>query len=218
MRLSDLNPPQGKNGVYTGLLPDVSGNRHVEITLSGPRPLVERTFADVDFEFTIDPKTTAKDADRLSQALWNERVAPRLKPAPAATAAAIGRKLPKPSTSKDSVVLSLRHVEGGGTWWGGWMPRIAIGPLKSLYVVLPPVCTCWGAIMPVAGTPNLFLTINTPSPPFTAFSMNPGLMVDSISYSGPSCWPWTQFMPWFRVASGFTTSVTDVAVSGHGLP
>src|SRR5512132_1897721 len=143
MQLKAMKKVKGAEAAYLARLADTAGNQDFELAISGSLPLIDRIFGRADFDVRIDSSVTSKDAaDKLSQAFWNERVTSldRIHAVPGPTIEALDKKPPRAATSKASVVVSLRRVQGRGTWWGGWFPGLVLPAGANMFFVLPPVC------------------------------------------------------------------------------
>jgi len=95
-------------------------------------------------------------------------------------------------------------------------PLLALPAGTNLFFVLPPICNCAGAVVPASGDPDLFLSANGPRTPVIAASTQGAGLVDRVSFGPAICWPWQEFVPWFRV-NAFTTCVTSFVMSGFGV-
>lgn len=87
---------------------------------------------------------------------------------------------------------------------------------SSAFFVLPPICNCFGVSVPAAGNPNLFLSANGPFTPIIAASTNGPGVVDTVAVGPAICWPWTEFVPWFRVFAA-SACVYGFGMSGFGV-
>ena len=217
MRLGDLKRARVGRGIrYVGSLTDSAGDTRYELGISGPAALIEKVFAESEFEHWIEPKATEKDSPSRSRKFWNTHAGTSAGVTSLETIESLDKTVPAAPTAKNSVVVSLRRTEGEGTWWGAWWPLLALPVGANLFFVLPPVCNCFGFVAPVTGDPDLFLTANGPSTPTIAFSMLGAGSIDRVAFGPPICWPWTQFMPWFRV-NAFTTCAFGFGMSGFGV-
>jgi hypothetical protein len=215
MRLEDLTRSRVAGGShYAGTLTDSAGDEHYELGISGPASLIQKVFAKSDFEHWIEPKATAKSWPSRSRKFWATYASAGT--GELETIAALEKAPPAAPTPKNSIVVSLRRTEGQGTWWAAWWPLLALPAGANVFFLLPPVCNCFGFVVPVTGDPDLFLTANGPTTPTIAFSMlGPGA-VDRVSFGPAVCWPWTEFMPWFRV-NAFTACTFGFGMSGFGV-
>jgi hypothetical protein len=217
MRLEDLTRSRVAGGShYVGTLTDSARDEHYGLSISGPASLIQKVFAKSDFEHWIEPKATAKGAPARSRKFWMTYAGEAVARGALETVAALEKPVPAAATPKSSIVVSLRRTEGEGTWWGAWFPLLGLPAGANLFFVLPPICNCFGFVAPTSGDPDLFLTANGPTTPTLAFSMlGPGA-VDSVSFGPGLCWPWTEFVPWFRV-NAFTACVCSFGMSGFGV-
>jgi hypothetical protein len=216
MQLKDLKQLESKNTEYKGVLADATGARDYEITVSGSPSLVGRVFEKAEFEITIDPNVSSKEAEARSREFWDSRVAKKIQTAPAETIESLAKAPPKSATTKNSLVISLRRVKGQGTWWGGWIRGLALPTGRNTLITLPPVCNCWGVVAPFTGDADLFLSLNSPLAAPVVSSIRGGTAVDTVAFGSPLCFPWAQFVPWFRV-NGFRASVFDVGIAGFSV-
>ncbi len=213
MRLKELSRAGGAVARYVAPLADVAGARQFEITISGPRRLVEKAFSDVDFEVRIDSTVKAGQVDAMTAEVWDRYARRHQQVAPVATVDDLRKKLPTSPNPEKSVVLSLRRVEGKGTFWSAYFPTLGIPMGVSLFFVLPPVCSCFGAVFPSAGDADLFLSLGSPFILPVSAGTKGGLAIDTVAFGSPLCWPWAQVTPWYRVL-GFLPSVTDLLIGG----
>ncbi len=209
-------PSKRKGAAYDVALADVTGAQNYEMTVSGSRELAQRVLSKVEFDVAIDPTVVAKDAESRSREFWTRRVSGVAAEQPPATIDAFKKGLPRPATAKNSLVISLHHVAGRGTWWGAWFHGVVLPAGTNLFLVLPPVCNCFGVVIPAVGDADIFLSLNSPVVAPVAFSVKAGTAIDSVAFGPSLCWPWTEFTPWFRI-NGFLNSVADVAISGFGV-
>jgi hypothetical protein len=217
MRLEDLKRSQVAGGSrYVGRFADSTGDDHYELGISGSARLIQKVFAESDFEHWIEPKATAKSWPARSRKFWTTYAGKDRGPRELETIAALEKAVPATPTPKNSIVVSLRRTEGEGTWWAAWWPLLALPAGANVFFLLPPICNCSGFVVPITGDPDLFLTPNGPATPTIAFSMlGPGA-VDSVSFGPAVCWPWTEFMPWFRI-NAFTSCTCGFGMSGFGV-
>jgi hypothetical protein len=215
MRLRDLKHPRTEGDPYVGTLKDSAGDTHYELVISGSSRLIQKVFAESDFEYQIDPNATEKDWILNSQKMWERHARLDGLNTPE-TIAALETSLPGPATGRNSIVVSVRRTEGQGTWWGWWWPLLALPAGRSLFFTLPPICNCAAFVVPSIGNPDLFLSANGPFTPVIGFSMlGPGA-IDRVAFGSPICWPWAEFVPWFRVFAS-TTCVTGFGIAGFGV-
>lgn len=215
MRVSDLERQRSGAVRYLGALSDSAGDAFYELGISGPARLVEKAFAHSDFEYAIEPKATQKDWPARTRKFWNRYAGESRGPREHETVAALTRKPPAAANSKNSIVVSVRRTEGEGTWWGFWWPLVGLSAGSSIFFLLPPVCNCSAFTLPASGNPDLFLTANGPATPLLAASTaGPGAF-DSVAFGPALCWPWTEFVPWFRVGA-VTSTVFSFGMSGFG--
>jgi hypothetical protein len=216
VRLSELERQRSGDVRYLGTLSDSAGDTSYELAISGPARLINKALADSDFEHLIEPAATQKDWPARTNTFWERYAGGNRGPREHETVAALARKPPPAATSKNSIVVSVRRTEGEGTWWGFWWPALGLSAGSSIFFLLPPVCNCSAFVLPASGNPDLFLTANGPATPLLAASTaGPGAF-DSVAFGPALCWPWTEFVPWFRVAA-VTTTVFSFGMSGFGV-
>jgi hypothetical protein len=221
MNLKDLKRPRTDGDPYLGMLTDSAGDTHYELAISGSSKLIQTVFAKSEFEYRIDPKATEKDwapryQEMLARHAGNAGDAPQ-----AETIAALRKAPPAAATPKNSIVVSVRRTEGQGTSWMWFWPLFTLPTGANLFFVLPPICFCAGVVIPARGDPgdpDLFLTANGPSGPLIAASLlGPGA-IDRVASPRQNqfCWPWEEFVPWFRV-NAFTKCTASFIMAGFGV-
>lgn len=218
MKLGDLRRSGTKITVYSGVIADVEGNKDYELSITGPRAIIDAAFKNVDFEVGIDRQATPEEFDARSREFWKRRIGGRDgTPRPGRpTIDRLSRKAPPSATPKDSVVVYLRRIEGDGTFWSAWFPGLVLPRGRNLFFVLPRVWTCWGMVVPAAGDADIFLSLGSPTAPFVRAATAGGTTVEAVTFSG-SPFPWAHFAAWFRV-NGFVNTVTDFGMVGHSIP
>jgi hypothetical protein len=216
MHLSDLTRPKKDGAPYLGKLTDAAGDTHYELAISGPSKLIEAVFAKSDFECGIEPKATADDWVPRYQELWDRNLGLTGADKEPETIAALDKAAPAPATAKNSIVVSTRRTEGQGTWWWFFWPALALPTGANVFFALPPICNCAGAVVPIVGDADLFLSANSPRAPIIAASTRGGTAIDRVAFGPALCWPWQEFVPWFRI-NAFTTCVTGFSFTGFGV-
>ena len=216
MRLKEMKRTGQAISRYVATLADDSGATDYDLTISGRRTLIEKAFAKTDFEVMISSKATGKDAEAKSLELWQKYVKTAVEPAPPEDLLSLRKGKIREISEERSVVVTLRRTRGQGTWWGLWFPTLFVPAGSNIFFTLSPVCNCFGALFPVSGDPDLFLSLNCATTPIVRASIRAGLAIDSVSFGPAICWPWNEFVPFFRV-NGFLTSVTGFAFSGFGV-
>ena len=68
---------------------------------------------------------------------------------------------------------------------------------------------------PLAGDPDLFLTLNSFAPPIVAASVRGAMAVDAISFGTAFCFP--LFLPFLRV-NAFSTTVFNISAYTFSIP
>jgi hypothetical protein len=216
MHLKDLKR-QRNDGAYVGTVADSIGDAHYELVISGSSKLIQKVFAESEFEHLIDPKAAAKEWVTRNQEMWERNTGTADGEKGPETIVALDKGVPVAATAKNSIVVSIRRTEGQGTGWGFWFPLLALPVGANLYFVLPPICNCWGVTVPLDGDPDLFLSANHPYAPVIASSRLGGLRaIDRVSFGPIICWPWEQFVPWFRV-NAYSTCLTGFGLAGLGV-
>lgn len=215
MRLSDFERPEKAGAPFVARLTDAAGDSSYELAISGPRVLVQKVFAKSDLDFTIDPKASGDDWPRRFEEIWRKTTGPGGEKEPE-TVAALRKRPPAAAAAKDTIVVSARRTEGEGTWWAFTWPALALPAGANIFFVLPPICNCAAAVVPISGDPDLFLSANGPRTPVIAASTRGAGLIDRVAFGPAICWPWTEFVPWFRV-SAFTTCVTAFVMTGFGV-
>jgi hypothetical protein len=216
MRLKELKRSRTGDTPYIGTLTDVTGDSHYALAISGPDDLVKKIFTRSDFEWRIDPKPSDKDVNARFQEKWGMHTDTVAAAGDPETIASLGKGLPKAATARNSVVVSLRRTQGQGTWWWMWFSALIIPRGANVFFVLPPICNAFGLVVPLSGDPDLFLTRNGPFTPAVSSSMRGGTAIDRVAFGPTICWPWEEYVPWFRI-NGFRSSVTGFGMGGFGV-
>jgi hypothetical protein len=216
MRLTDLKRPRATGAPYLGTLTDTAGDEHYELAISGPAALVKRVFAECDFEWRIDPSSGEKDAPKLIREIWDKHVRGNILAGEAETVTSLAKTELKPSKASDSVVVSVRRTQGEGTFWFFAFPGLFVPRGGNIFFTLPPICNTTGTVIPLSGDPDLFLSRNGPFTAVVAASVRAGTAIDTVSFGPAICWPWQEFVPWFRI-NGFRASATTFVMSGFGV-
>ena len=93
-----------------------------------------------------------------------------------------------------------------------WSVRVLALPRgANLFFALPPICNAAGVVVPITGDPDLFLSANGPRNPIIAASTRGAGLIDRVAFGPAICWPWQEFVPWFRV-NGFSSCVTGFGI------
>ncbi|MCM3872025.1 MAG: hypothetical protein ND895_15180 [Pyrinomonadaceae bacterium] len=212
MKLKDMKRSGKDAARYITTLSDDQGQEDYELTVTGPRVLVEKVFAKSDFEISISPKATAKEAEARANELWAKYSATTKEIAPAEDLKSLLKTAPKDATAKSAVVVSLRRIRGDGTFFAIWFPTLLIPRGVSIFFVGPPAIFCRGSVFPlplVGGDPDLFLTLNGISPPVVSSSTLAGPAIDTVAFMVlPTLLiPPLPVIPFYRIL-GFSTSLT----------
>src|SRR5947207_10616334 len=170
MRLKDLQHPQTEGAPYLGTLNDSGGDQHYELAISGASKMIEKIFAESEFEYQIDPKATEKNWVPKYQEMWDRNTAAGAVGKGPETIDALDKAVPAGATAKNSIIVSIRRTDGKGTWWAFWFPLLALPAGANVFFILPPICNCAGVVVPLSGDPDLFLSANGPRTPIIAAS------------------------------------------------
>lgn len=208
---------RGAKTRYIATLTDDSGASGYELVIAGPGELVKKIFNKSDFEATISPKATRKDAEAAFEATWKKYGKPFADLTRVQNISGLIKKEPGKITPDNSVLVSVSRTRGEGTFWGFWLPVLFVPQGENLLFALPPVCVCFGQLDPSSGDPDLFLTLNGVSTPTVRASVGGGLARDSVSFGNFLCAPWEQFVPFFRIY-GYLASTFGIWIGGHGIP
>jgi hypothetical protein len=176
---------------YTLTLADDQGAEDYELTITGTRTLVEKVFAESDFEITISPKANEKEAERRAHELWTKYSSAMVKEAaPAEDIDSLSKSAPKDATAKNSIVVSLRRTRGEGTFFAIWFPLFIPRGVSVFFVAPPAPIVCQGSVAPSflvpGGDADLFLTLNGFSTPVVSSSTRAGQAVDSVAFIVPT--------------------------------
>ena len=63
--------------MYLGAIADVEGNKDYELSITGPRAIIDAAFKNVDFEVGIDRQATPEEFDARSHEFWKRRLGGR---------------------------------------------------------------------------------------------------------------------------------------------
>jgi len=191
-------------------LADTNDLKNYEMAIRGPNQLVSRVFAKSEFAIEIDTALSGESAARRYNELWAKYSA-TAKDTYMDDGESPFKKPTATISDKDSIVVSLRRTQGAGTFWSVFIP-LFVPRGVNIFFILPPVRTCVGALFPVSGDPDLFLTLNGVFTPTVAASIRAGTAVDSVSFtSAPPLF--VPFVPFFRVR-GFAAGFTGFFMSG----
>jgi hypothetical protein len=218
MKIEALTYSETRRSVYTGVVSDEDDGKDYELSITGSKKLIETILSKSDFDIEIAPRVTKDEFEERSRRFWNSRVERRnsVSPPPETVAALVGKKPPGVSASKDTVVVHLRRTKGEGTFWSMWFPALVLPPGGSLLFVLPRVWTTWSVVVPIAGNPNLFLSLLPPPAPAVASGISGG--IDTVSFT-TAPFPWAQFTPWHLIIGAAPTlTSTNFGITGHSIP
>lgn len=198
MRLSDFQQERVGDWIrFATRVPDTAGAEWYEFVVVGPEAIVERVFADADFEVTIDPERSIdeteeefrEDFEELRHAFDEMAQLKQPDDLPVFKRAAAD---PSPGTS---LFVSLRRLEGKGTFWGPWSFGYWLPWPFSIWVYPPPFCTATGCVQPASGDQDLYLyRASGWSWQLVGASLRGGTARDCVSWSNPPltpCGPFT---------------------------
>jgi hypothetical protein len=205
MKLSDMQRSGDATARYTMPVADTLDAKDFDLTITGPRKMVENVFADSEFEIVIDPAASREDMERRTKETLKKYLS-KLAEAPAAEdVESLAKRMPKSATGENSVVVTLRRLRGEGTAYYIIFPMV-LGRGQNLYFVMPPALITSGAVIPVNGDPDLFLTLNGVAGAPVASSMLAGGAADTISFG-----KFDLFIPFYRVF-GYTPTTFIVSL------
>jgi hypothetical protein len=212
VKLAQMKRTTGRDPSWAMRVADKTGREDYELTIRGPNALVSKVFEKSDPEIEIDPHgsddTARKRIIELRDKYSRSAKAPHVDDGKGAF-----KKPRLKIDEKTSVVVSLRRIRGEGTFWAFFIPFLFIPRGANLLFALPPVFSCVGSVFPLAGDPDLFLTLNGVFTPTVAMSIRAGTAIDSVAFGPmPVRFP-PAFVPFFRV-SGFTTTLTGFLMAG----
>lgn len=215
MNLSNMEERRAGSRVeFRTLISDDAGNRHFELTTRGPMRLIKRVMGEADFDIRIRTHAPQNDLQKELQAAWpsaHQDLTAATKDPFARPKAA---KLKKP-TPADSVFFRLARTEGKGTVSAVLLHGLALPRGFNFFIVMPPACNCFAVVTPLAGDPDIFLTLNSSFAPTVAASTFGGTAIDSISFGTFLCFP--PFIPFVRV-NAFTTTAFNVSAYTFSFP
>ena len=215
MKLSDMEERRmGSRVEFRAPISDESGNRHFELTCFGPGRLVKRVLEESDLNIRIRPHGQQQDLQKELQTVWPSAHKDLATEAADPFAKQKAVKPKKPAMA-DSVFMRLTRTEGQGTVSAVYVPGIALPRFFNFFLIMPPACNCFSVVTPLAGDPDLFLTLNSVAPPIVASSIRAGTAIDAISFGTVFCFP--PFIPFVRV-NAFTTTVFNVAAHTFSIP
>ncbi len=207
MKLKDMQrSTRGAQVLYSSPAKDRKGRSHYEVSVAGPKSVVEKALREADLTFDIDPDATQESADRrVMEALkpWHREMAQRaMDPAGLNTKVAV--KKPAENASR-TMTVTLRPTAKHGTFFFFDTVFPVFLPVAPLFQVVLPPCSFGGiASFPVAGNPNVRIRFNSPLPPNAAASGFGGLAIDTASFVRA---PWALVFPFNQ----FPVAVPSVA-------
>ena len=176
-----------------------AGDSRYQLALSGPAAMVKKMFAEADIEVRIDPSGTQKTFDTELKGLLRDEKPPANLSIDEMEAS-FAKKAPEPTLSK-SVFMSLRRIEGDGTFFFLAIGGFVVPSRVSFFLALPPSIVCSAIVRPATGDQDLRLWLAWP-PGFSPVSSSTrgGTATDMVSF-GPF-----PFGPIVELA-GFTTGI-----------
>jgi hypothetical protein len=214
MRLDDMKRSSACRGArYLSRLTDEAGEHEYGFAVAGPERLVREVLAETDFDVAIRQGASEEEWEReMHEATRRAReVSSMGSDLECAPDFFEGDQPPAPN-AESSVFVSLHDLTPGGTLF---FVSFAVGIPRgiSLFFLLPSVSACGAVTMPVAGNPDLFLTLNGSGPPVVGASTLPGASLDAVGAVRP---PWILFVPFFRIFA-VTSTTTTVNLGGWRL-
>jgi hypothetical protein len=182
MKLEDFT--QGRRDarpVYS--LPIEAGDSRYELAISGPTALVKRVFAKADIEVRIDPAGTQKTFDKELKGLLRDEKPPTNLSIDEMEAG-FAKKAPEPTLAR-SVLMSLRRIEGDGTFFFLAIGGFVMPARVSIFLTLPPSIVCQAIVRPTTGDQDVRLWLAWP-PGFgpVSSSTRGGTATDMVTF-GP---------------------------------
>lgn len=216
MNLKQFEKSGRQRTIYRGSVKDLAGDSSYELSIAGEPRLVEKAFADSEFELEIDAKVKSDEFEKRSRAFMERHLSKvtLVPPEPGDMGSLLGKKAPAVSAAKDTIAVYLRRTEGEGTFWAMWFPALRFPP-GGIFFILPRVWTTWGMVAPISGDPDIFLRLGPP-PGSPIVSAGRGLGVDTAWFLGAPL-PWTHFAAWYSVVPFTRTAVGGVMVTGHSI-
>lgn len=212
MKLARMKPTKEGGQRLTIAIADREGREDYELAVRGPKALISRVFEKADAEIEIDPNASTEIAQKRFGELRNKYSA-SAKPSLADDGKDPFKKPQLKIDEKASVVISLYRTRGAGTFWAFYIPLLFVPRGANLFFILPPVFTSFGAVYPLSGDPDLFLTLNGALTPTVAMSIRGGTAVDSVAFGPTSALLPSPFVPFFRV-NGFASGLTGFFMAG----
>jgi len=204
---------RGTRTRYIANVKDVAGSEDYQLVVAGSDARIKRILKDTDFDINIDPKAAEDEWTEIQKTVWEEQKATLSSLASLENVSSFFKsQLPNPSID-NSIFISLRRIRGEGSLYRVAL-RFGLPRGQSIYVSLPWVCQCYCTAEPESGDTDLFLSINSTTAIPVASSRLSGTQIDSINYGG-FCWPWSNFIPYFRVY-GYTATVVRLYYGGWG--
>jgi len=218
MKLEEMKrTARGYRVVYRAPATDRKGQSHYEVSVEGPKGVVEKALREADLTFDIDPAASEEDVNqRITEILkpWHREMAERamdpagLKPA---------RQAKETAVSPSSIItVSIRPTTEHGTFYFFDTVFPVFLPVAPLFQVVLPPCSFGGiASFPVAGNPNVRIRFNSPAPPTVVSSSFGGLSIDSTSFLLA---PWTLVFPFNQYPCAVPSVARLMCWGGNFLP
>lgn len=213
MRFSEFKEQgKGRQRWLAANVKDESGKVTHALELLGPSVAIRRAFRDSDIDAVISHSARQEDWEEAAGGLFEGRT--QTMGEARSVTDLMKHRIPV-ATAQRSVFVVLRPLQPSKSFYLLSVPFF-IPTGWSFFFVLPWACSCFGVVMPVTGDEDLFLSLNGPFTPIVAASTLGGLSWDRVSFAG-ACWPWTQFVPFFRVF-GFIGGQCNFVWGGFGVP
>jgi len=218
MKLTDMKrSSRGEQVVYRAPATDRNGQSNYEVTVEGPKGVVEKVLREADLLFDIDPGATQESANkRIMEALkpWHREMAQRAMD-PAGLSPKGASKAP-PEKASRMMTVSLRPTTEHGTFYFVDTVFPVFLPVTPLFQFVLPPCSFGGiASFPIAGNPNVRIRFNSPAPPTVVSSSFGGLSIDSTSFVLA---PWTLVFPFNQYPCAVPSVARLMCWGGNLLP
>ena len=151
---------KGRNTRLVASVADQTGARDYELRIAGSPSAVKRVFSKSDFLITIDPRRSAKDAEKefaKHSQTQAQQFAEFAKLENTSELDVFKRPLPAPDPEK-SIFVSLQRIRGAGTFWT-WAFPYFLPTGWNMYIYPPlPVAFLTATVSPVTGDQDLFVS------------------------------------------------------------
>jgi hypothetical protein len=213
MKLSDFKEQrEDRQRWLAATIKDADGTATHALELIGQSVAIRRAFRESEFDVVVDHSDRQEDWEEAARRTLEGRTQTIH---PARTVRDFIKPRTPVASAQRSAFVVLRPLQASKSFYV-LTAKFFVPTGFSVFFVLPWTCACFGVVMPVTGDEDLFLSLNGPFTPIVAASTLGGLSWDRVGFVGP-CWPWTQFIPFFRVF-GFIGGVCVFTWSGFGVP